>query len=158
LGNIDIDHPLESIELDSAVRHFAKTNKLEDDILLRGAHIAKDPKAYGGASAHVSEQEKEALKRELEERNPFRILAKLPKQLRTIIITCSMAAMTQFVHLSLLHINLLLIVGYRGWDQACINGANQYWPKDLGLNLDRHRDVWIFGFINACTYLFASIV
>jgi hypothetical protein len=62
LGNIDIDHPLESIELDSAVRHFAKMIKLEGltDILIRGAHIAKDPEASGGASAHTSKQEKEA--------------------------------------------------------------------------------------------------
>jgi hypothetical protein len=62
LGDIDIDHPFQSIELDSAVRHFAKMNKLEDltDILLRGAHIAKDPEASGGASAHTSKQEKEA--------------------------------------------------------------------------------------------------
>jgi hypothetical protein len=62
LGDIDIDHPLQSIELDSAVRHFAKTNKLEDltDILLRGAHMAKDPEASGGASAHTSKQGKEA--------------------------------------------------------------------------------------------------
>jgi hypothetical protein len=62
MGDVDIDHPLQSIELDSSVRHFAKTNKLEDltDILLRGAHITKDPETSGGASAHTYKLEKEA--------------------------------------------------------------------------------------------------
>ncbi|KAF1916315.1 galactose-proton symport, partial [Ampelomyces quisqualis] len=139
--DINIDNPLRGIDLKPAVEHFAKTNNLEDltDVLLRGAYVAEDPDNYTKVEG-LTPKDLAALKREYEEKNPFRILAKLPKQLRTIIITCSMAAMTQ------------------GWDQVCISAANQYWPPDLGLNLDRQRDVWLFGFINACTFLFASLI
>lgn len=100
LSDIDIDNPLRGIDLKNSVRHFAKENDLEDltDILLRGAQVAEDPDNYSKVEG-LTPKEKEALKREYEEKNPFRILGKLPKQLRTIIITCSMAAMTQFVSL-----------------------------------------------------------
>jgi hypothetical protein len=39
-----------------------------------------------------------------------------------------------------------------------MSAANQYWPTELGLNLDRNRDLWLFGIINACSFLFAGLV
>jgi hypothetical protein len=39
-----------------------------------------------------------------------------------------------------------------------MSGANQYWPPELGLNMAQTRDVWLFGLINACSYLFAGLV
>lgn len=50
---------------------------------------------------------------------------------------------------------------YRGWDQASLNGANLRWPEDLnlasGLDSGLPHDVWMFAFVNAAPYIFASI-
>jgi hypothetical protein len=46
-----------------------------------------------------------------------------------------------------------------------MSGANQYWPSELGLDIqtgERTRevthDLWLFGLINACPYLLAGLV
>lgn len=95
---IDVDNPLRGVELEAAVRRFASETGLSSlfRILLRGAYLAEDPDNYLNIDG-LSEADLEALRREYEEVKPLRILAKIPKQLRTIIITCSVAAITQYV-------------------------------------------------------------
>jgi hypothetical protein len=77
---------------------FVSITKLTDlkDLILRGAYIAEDPDNFSNVEG-LTESDREALKRESEEIGPFKMLARVPKQLRTIIITCSVAAITQFV-------------------------------------------------------------
>jgi hypothetical protein len=60
------------------------------------AYIAEDPDNFSNVGG-LTESDREALTRESEEIGPFKRLARVPKQLRTIIITCSVAAITQFV-------------------------------------------------------------
>jgi hypothetical protein len=42
-----------------------------------------------------------------------------------------------------------------------MSGANQHWPSEFGLDIlnpEVTRDVWLFGLINACSYLLAGLV
>jgi hypothetical protein len=66
------------------------------DLILRGAYIAEDPDNFSNVEG-LTVSDREALTRESQETGPFKTLARVPKQLRTIIITCSVAAITQFV-------------------------------------------------------------
>jgi hypothetical protein len=95
---IDLDNPLRGVDLETAVERFIFLTKLTDlkDTILRGAYLAEDPDNFPNVDG-ITATDKEALKRESEETGPFKILARVPKQLRTIIITCSVAAITQFV-------------------------------------------------------------
>ncbi|KAF1849543.1 uncharacterized protein K460DRAFT_394346 [Cucurbitaria berberidis CBS 394.84] len=138
---IDVDNPLRGVELEVAVQRFAIETGLSSlyPVLLRGAYLAEDPDNYHNIEG-LSETDVNALKCEDEETKPLKILAKVSKQLRTIIITCSVAAITQ------------------GWDQVSMSAANQYWPPELGLDMHQNRDIWLFGFINACSFLCAGLV
>jgi hypothetical protein len=95
---IDLDNPLRGVDLETAVERFVSLTKLTDlkDTILRGAYLADDPDNFPNVEG-ITATDKAALKRESEETGPFKILARVPKQLRTIIITCSVAAITQFV-------------------------------------------------------------
>jgi hypothetical protein len=97
---IDIDNPLRGVDLDAAVKRFASITDLEDltPILLRGAYLAEDPDSYSTVPG-LTATDLAALKREDEETRSFKILARVPKQLRTIIVTCSVAAIAQCVGL-----------------------------------------------------------
>ncbi|KAH8726634.1 general substrate transporter, partial [Phaeosphaeriaceae sp. PMI808] len=123
------------------VKRFVSQTDLSDltQTIFRGAYLAEDPDNYPNVEGLTS-TEIAALKREDEERRSLKILAKVPKQLRTIIITCSVAAIAQ------------------GWDQVSMSAANQYWPAELGLDMQKTRDIWLFGIINASSFLFASMV
>lgn len=96
---IDVDNPLRGVDLDAAVKRFVAATKLTDltEIILRGAYLAEDPDNYPNVEG-LTASDLNALKREYEETRPLRILVRVPKQLRTIIITCSVAAITQFVY------------------------------------------------------------
>jgi hypothetical protein len=95
---INVDNPLRGVDLEAAVERFVSITKLTDlkDLILRGAYIAEDPDNFSNVEG-LTESDREALTRESEEIGPFKRLARVPKQLRTIIITCSVAAITQFV-------------------------------------------------------------
>jgi hypothetical protein len=94
----NVDNPLRGVDLEAAVERFISITKLTDlkELILRGAYIAEDPDNFSNVEG-LTESDREALKRESEEIGPFKMLARVPKQLRTIIITCSVAAITQFV-------------------------------------------------------------
>jgi hypothetical protein len=95
---INVDNPLRRIDLEAAVERFVSITKLTDlkDLILRGAYLAEDPDNFSNVEG-LTESDREALKRESEEIGPFKMIARVPKQLRTIIITCSVAAITQLV-------------------------------------------------------------
>jgi hypothetical protein len=96
---IDIDNPLRGVDLDAAVKRFASNTGLEDltQVLLRGAYLAEDSDNYPNVEG-LTATDRAALKREDEETRSFRILARVPKQLRTIIIMCCVAAVAQYVY------------------------------------------------------------
>ncbi|KAI9760165.1 MAG: hypothetical protein M1840_002716 [Geoglossum simile] len=142
---IEINNPLLSLspaELERDVRSFAEANKLTGigDLLLRGARVARDPDVFRTVPG-LTEEEGDALERE-------RKLGfwQQPKQLKVVILMCSIAAILQ------------------GWDQASINGANLGWPKPFGLktygdgSVNNTHDTWIFAFVNAAPFLFAALV
>jgi hypothetical protein len=89
---------LRGVDLDAAVKRFASNTDLNDltQVLLRGAYLAEDPDNYPNVEG-LTATDRAALKREDEETKSFRILARVPKQLRTIIIMCSVAAVAQCV-------------------------------------------------------------
>jgi hypothetical protein len=95
---IDVDNPLRGVDLEAAVERFVSVSELIDlkDVILRGAYLAEDPDNYSNVEG-ITATDHEALTRESEESGPFRMIARVPKQLRTIIITCSVAAITQCV-------------------------------------------------------------
>jgi NADH dehydrogenase/NADH:ubiquinone oxidoreductase subunit G len=95
---LDIDNPLRNVEIAPAVKRFVALTSLDDvaDLILRGAFLAEDPDDYVNVEG-LSGTDRAALKWEYEEKRPWKVLARVPNALRTIIITCSLAAMTQFV-------------------------------------------------------------
>jgi NADH dehydrogenase/NADH:ubiquinone oxidoreductase subunit G len=98
---VDIDNPLRNVEIAPAVKRFVAMTSLNDvaDLILRGAYLAEDPDDYVNVEG-LSETDRAALEWEYEEKRPWKVLARVPNALRTIIITCSLAAATQFVVLS----------------------------------------------------------
>jgi len=94
--SVDIDNPLIRLspaELVVDVERFAKQYQLEAylDLLVRGAKVARDSKAYKSGDCFTNE-EKDALERE--KKLSFR---KQTKELRTTIFTCAIAAILQYV-------------------------------------------------------------
>jgi hypothetical protein len=85
---IDVDNPLRGVDLEAAVERFVSVSELIDlkDVILRGAYLAEDPDNYSNVEG-ITATDHEALTRESEESGPFRMIARVPKQLRTIIIT-----------------------------------------------------------------------
>ncbi|KAF2153459.1 hypothetical protein K461DRAFT_286153 [Myriangium duriaei CBS 260.36] len=144
LGQGNIDEPLlrlSPLELESVVKVFAKDTKLDAhlDILMKGAKLARNRGNFslvpGLTAAEIDL---------LEEQEKSTSFLQQTKELQLTIVACAVAAVVQ------------------GWDQASINAANLRWPEDLGLatGLDQghSHDIWLFAFVNAAPFLFASIV
>jgi hypothetical protein len=95
---VDIDNPLRGVDLDAAVKRFASITELDDltPVLLRGAYLAEDPDNYLNVEG-LTATDRAALKWEDEETRSLKTLVRVPKQLRTIIVTCSVAAIAQCV-------------------------------------------------------------
>ena len=84
---------LSPTELERDVRSFAEANRLTGivDLLLRGARVARDPEVFKTVPG-LKEEEIEAL--EMERKIGF---WRQPKQLKVVILTCSIAAILQCV-------------------------------------------------------------
>ncbi|ETI25563.1 hypothetical protein G647_02337 [Cladophialophora carrionii CBS 160.54] len=147
------DNPLRGLT-DIAVKADASTFHRNHDLheivdvetFVRGALAAKDPdeEAYDSIEG-LTPIERQALIRE-NARGVLRQLRRLSKDFHVVLATCCLAAITQ------------------GWDQSSINGANLGWPREFGLNanladpLAHSHDVWIFGIVNASTYISAAFI
>lgn len=117
---------------------------VEQEIFVRAALVARDPDDYGAVEG-LTQIERRAL--ESEQSPSFWKQAKLlTRESRIILLTCCIAAVVQ------------------GWDQSTINGANLGWPSEFGLSVNlrdpnkNSGDVWLFGLVNASTYLSAALV
>ncbi|RDW80383.1 hypothetical protein BP5796_05081 [Coleophoma crateriformis] len=150
-----IDSPLLWIDpevQDENVRKTHAAHKLADtvdeEMLVRGGRLARDEELFLTANSnHVTEAEKEALRKEKQS-----ALWQQSKELKLILLTCCIAAIAQ------------------GWDQASLTGANLSWPCTFNLHASKicndagaggtetvkTRDVWIFGGVNSITYFAAS--
>ncbi|TKX22452.1 sugar transporter-like protein 21 [Elsinoe australis] len=140
--HIYLDNPLTHFsppELEAAVRAFAEATKLEGitDLLIKGAKYARNPATWLSIPGLTAE-EKEVLGNESQAS-----FLEQTKELQVTLLACACGAVAQ------------------GWDQASLNGANLRWPEDLnlasGLDSGLPHDVWMFAFVNAAPYIFASI-
>ncbi|KAI9694375.1 MAG: hypothetical protein M1820_008975 [Bogoriella megaspora] len=147
-----IDNPLihrsvRQVKEDAVTFHeYHRLDEVIDvETFVRGAQLAResDPESYTQIVG-LTKIERRALEKE-DTSGFWHHIRRLPKEFRIILATCCLAAITQ------------------GWDQQSINGANLSWPTEFGLdvNLDFHKnarpgDVWIFGIVNAATYLSAA--
>lgn len=111
-------------------RSFAKKYDLpnEDDIFGRAAALARNPTAYDHMS-FLKEDERLACYDEIH--HPWRA----PKKLLAIIAASAMGAAVQ------------------GMDETVINGANLFYPRELGLGSGSKRDNWLEGLVNGAPYL-----
>lgn len=143
-ARVYVDNPLVRFsppELEKAVRDFASATGLSGitQMLIRGAKLAKNPSTFRSIPG-LTDDEREVLEQNATSTSFF----EQTKELQVTIMACSVAAVVQ------------------GWDQASINGANLSWPKALGLEqglVDHNRhDLWLFAFVNAAPFLFASLV
>lgn len=120
------------------VEEFYKDHKLEDvvdvELLKRGALLARDRDEFMEDNI-LSSVERRALLRE--EKPKF---WQQTRELKTVLLTCCIGAIVQ------------------GWAQTNINGANPFWPTDLGLDVDTTQGNWIFGLVNSSTFFAASLV
>ncbi len=109
---------------------YAFQNGLEADVELfkKGGAIARDPEGFE-SMAFLSEEEKQSLRDEIAHK------WRLSKDLWILVILCSMGAAVQ------------------GMDETVINGANLFYPEDLGLSEDNSRNNWLKGLVNSGPYL-----
>lgn len=143
-----IENPLQRIDeddLDENTANFYTENNLgkvvDVETLIRGGRLARSEKIFKTRGG-LSEVETVALEREGKTR-----FWEESKELRIILLTCTMGSITQ------------------GWVQGAIVGANQLWPAAFGLHigsishtevLSSTADIWKFGATNAITYFAAS--
>lgn len=111
-------------------RAFAKKYELpnDDDIFARGAALARKPNEYDRLNV-LKEDERIACYDEIH--HPWRV----PPKLIAIIAASAMGAAVQ------------------GMDETVINGANLFYPKELGLGSGSKRDDWLEGLVNGAPYL-----
>ncbi|KAH8696407.1 putative sugar transporter [Talaromyces proteolyticus] len=136
-----IDNPINyrpPDELEDDVRSFYEEHELAQvvdiDLLLRGAHLARDREQFLRNKSNYNEVELRALN---EEEHPR--LSRQPKELQVVLLTCAIGAIVQ------------------GWSQANLTGANLLWPLDL-FNNNTTSTTWKFGAVNSVTYFSASLV
>ena len=143
-----IENPLQRIDeddLDKEIRTFHDAEGLNEvvdvNVLIRGAHLARDEEAFLG-EGDLSAVEEKALRNEKVSK-----IWQESKELRVILLTCFVASIVQ------------------GWAQGAIVGANQSWPTELGLttgltgSTKGHGsigDIWRFSGTNAIVYFSAS--
>ena len=111
-------------------RAFAAKYNLpnDDDIFGRAAALARRPTEYDRMD-HLKEDERIACYDEIH--HPFR----MPRKLFNIIAASAMGAAVQ------------------GMDETVINGANLFYPKELGLGAKTKRNDWLQGLVNGAPYL-----
>ncbi|RPD63661.1 MFS sugar transporter [Lentinus tigrinus ALCF2SS1-6] len=137
-ANIKLANPLAGIPHDQLMddaANFAKEHglgHLEDDFR-KGALVAQDPTVFE-TLPHLSEEDRVILRRELTHRwdQPF--------QLYYLVLLCSLSAAVQ------------------GMDESVINGANLFFPDQIGIPQNVSSNQWLLGLINGAPYLCCGIV
>ncbi|KAI4247395.1 MAG: hypothetical protein L6R42_009623 [Xanthoria sp. 1 TBL-2021] len=148
-----VENPLRRVAEEHVVEYikaFHKDNHLDSVVdlatLIRGARLARQEEIFRtkeNADGALTEVEDTALDSE-----KHTSIWTETRELKIILLTCFLGAVLQ------------------GWTQGAIVGANQIWPRALGLkSLELHgpaqtggKDIWAFSATNAIVYFAASTV
>ncbi|GAA6016986.1 hypothetical protein JCM11491_006120 [Sporobolomyces phaffii] len=139
--NAKLENPLTGISherLEAMGRAFAQEKGLGEFELefAKGAQIAQDPLAFESLTL-LDDEDRKILRREVTHKWDH------PKTLYWLVICCSMCAAVQ------------------GMDESVTNGANLFWPQDLGLDTsgpNASRDQWLLGLVNGSPYLCCAVL
>lgn len=148
---------------------------VSEDLLIRGGRLAYDPELFMQATnSGLDEVEQLAFEKERKSG-----LWQQNKELKTILLTCCVAAIVQYVSPYFILLTRhdeavqFSLTSNRGWDQASITGANLQWPSEFNLCLQSKtclqdtygschqcpkKDLWIFGGVNAISFFAAAFV
>lgn len=131
-----LENPLKGIPHDKLwedATAFAHEYGLEEDAesIAKGALVAQDPKRFEMLS-QLTDDDKEAFRRESTHK------LHQTRELWLLVACCSVGAVVQ------------------GMDETVINGAQLFYPSDLGINPD--EDVWLFGLVNSAPYLACAVL
>lgn len=155
-------------DLDANARWLHKKVKglgdvLSEELLRRGSRLAYDPElVMRDRNSGLDSVERKALE---EERTSG--IWQQSKELKTILATCCVGAIVQYVALLFPPSRMDYevqhtwdeLTQHRGWDQASITGANLSWPEEMGLSDVHHgSDKWKFGAVNAISFFAAATV
>ncbi|KAL9594358.1 MAG: hypothetical protein Q9219_007072 [cf. Caloplaca sp. 3 TL-2023] len=151
-----IENPLRRIpesNLPTYIEEFYEQSDLANivdvDTLIRATRLARDEEAFideESAEGTLTKVETTALDKE-----KSTTIWTESREIKIILLSCCVASIVQ------------------GWAQGAIVGANQSWPKDLGLNLGQNvgptepengqiGDIWRFSATNAIVYFAASSI
>ncbi|KAI0737526.1 hypothetical protein C8Q80DRAFT_1115079 [Daedaleopsis nitida] len=137
-ANIKLANPLAGIPHDQLMEDaavFAKSHGLGhlEDEFKKGALVAQDPTLFESLP-QLSEEDKAILRRELTNRWDQ------PLQLYYLVILCSLSAAVQ------------------GMDESVINGANLFFPDQIGIPQDVSTNQWLLGLVNGAPYLCCGLI
>ncbi|OJT05084.1 Major myo-inositol transporter IolT [Trametes pubescens] len=140
-ADVKLLNPLVGIPHDQLMEDgsaFAKSHGLADleEEFRKGALVAQDPTAFESLT-QLSEEDKYVLRRELTHRWAQ------PAQLYYLVILCSLAAAVQ------------------GMDESVINGANLFFPDQLGIpqqGPNASNNQWLLGLVNGAPYLCCGLI
>ncbi|KAI0326831.1 hypothetical protein GY45DRAFT_1356013 [Cubamyces sp. BRFM 1775] len=140
-ANVKLANPLTGIPHDQLMddaSEFAKSHGLGhlEQEFRKGALVAQDPTAFESLT-QLTEEDKNILRRELTHRWAQ------PAQLYYLVILCSLSAAVQ------------------GMDESVINGANLFFPDQLGIpqkGADASRNQWLLGLVNGAPYLCCGLI
>ena len=152
-ANVKLANPLAGIPHDQLMQDasvFAKTHGLGhlEEEFMKGALVAQDPTVFESLP-QLNEEDKAILRRELTNRWAQ------PLQLYYLVIMCSLSAAVQGVRTSpepphsyhCSHINRLQM------DESVINGANLFFPAQIGIPQDTSQNQWLLGLVNGAPYV-----
>jgi hypothetical protein len=118
------------------VSRFAKDQNLVHhlDLFRKAAHLIGEDDSQGESGPRLETAEVDAIRKETEQKWGQ------PRMLYFTILVCSLGAMEQ------------------GTAQTSMNGANLYFPKELGIGSDSARDRFLVGLINGGIYLSIALM
>ncbi|KAI0666654.1 hypothetical protein C8Q78DRAFT_1197679 [Trametes maxima] len=140
-SSVKLANPLTGIPHDQVMEDasaFAKSHGLGhlEQEFRKGALVAQDPTAFESLT-QLDEEDKSVLRRELTHRWAQ------PAQLYYLVVLCSLSAAVQ------------------GMDESVINGANLFFPQQLGIPQtgdDASKNQWLLGLVNGAPYLCCGII
>ncbi|KAI1791312.1 MFS sugar transporter [Ganoderma leucocontextum] len=137
-ANVKLANPLAGIpheQLMADAAKFAKDHNLGhlEEEFKKGALVAQDPTLFESLPL-LTEEDKAALRRELTHRWDQ------PLQLYYLVILCSLSAAVQ------------------GMDESVINGANLFFPAQIGIPQDQSANQWLLGLVNGAPYLCCGLI
>ncbi|KAH9940403.1 MFS sugar transporter [Epithele typhae] len=137
-ANVKLANPLAGLSHDQLIEDatlFAKEHNLAhlSEQFQKGALLAQDPTLFESLP-QLTEEDRVILRKELTNR------WHQPLQLYWLVFLCSMSAAVQ------------------GMDEAVINGANLFFPREIGIPQDSSTNEWLLGLVNGAPYLCCGLI